>query len=368
MCLEPPPKGVKKMKTGHTTGACAAACAKAAAECLLERKKTEKTEISLPGGKTAVFQIGDCKYDKDGAEATTVKNAGDDPDVTHGAVIGVRVSLNRTGEIGFFAGKGVGTVTLSGLGIKTGEPAINRVPRKMMTEIVSNALKRNGMEKRGADITVFVPGGEALARKTLNSRLGIKGGISIIGTTGIVRPFSSASYVASMVQAVRVAAENGCPSIAASSGGRSEKFLQKHFPGLPDYAFVQYGNWVGRLLDIAHKNKIQDLTLAIMIGKAVKLAAGEMDTHSGKSGWDREFVAEAAEISGAGKDAAERIRGLNFAGLLEEEFPVRTAGPFYGELLRRCFKHCSERFGGRLTLALVGHGGEAVWHPERPRF
>lgn len=352
------------MKTGHTTGACAAACSKAAVLSLLERKTVKKVEIPLPGGKTAEFEISECAYDKNSAVATTVKNAGDDPDVTHGATIGSRVSLNKTGRIRFLAGKGVGTATLPGLQIKVGEPAINPVPRRMMSKIVKDALKKSGREKHGADITVFVPEGETLAKKTLNSRLGIKGGISIIGTTGIVRPFSSASYIASIFQAVGIASANRCFRIAASSGGRSEKALKKHLPDLPDHAFVQYGNWIGRLLDAAQKNKIQDLTLAMMIGKAVKLAAGETDTHSGKSEWKREVIAEIAERAGAGKNVAERIAKLNIAGRLPEIFPLRQDEPFYRELLKRCHENCSERFGGKITLALAGTNGELVWYSE----
>ncbi len=366
MCLEEPPAKTKTMKTGHTTGACAAACSKAAVLSILERKKITKVEIELPGGKTAAFRIKNSEYSKNSASATTVKDSGDDPDVTHGAVIGSRVMLNNTGKITFLRGKGVGKITLPGLGLEIGEPAINRVPRKMISREVSDLLKKSGRKNAGAKITVFVPEGEKLAKKTLNSRLGIRGGISIIGTTGIVRPFSSASYVASIFQAVQIAAENRAPHLIASSGGRSEKFIKKQFPDLPDYAFIQYGNWVGRLLDATKKNKIQDLTLVIMIGKAVKLASGEMDTHSGKTFWNREFIAETAKKARAGKKTVEEIKNLNAAVRLTEIFPLRPEEPFYRELLKQCQKHCSKRLGGFLTLALVGTDGEIVWYPQKP--
>ncbi|MGI9558449.1 MAG: cobalt-precorrin-5B (C(1))-methyltransferase [Thermodesulfobacteriota bacterium] len=363
MCLETPPSDTKKMKTGLTTGACAAACSKAAVLCLLEGKKIKNVEINLPGGKTASFKIENCESAGNSATATTVKNAGDDPDVTHGAVIGCSVSLNNTGEIRFTRGKGVGKVTLPGLGIETGEPAINTVPRKMMSRIVKGLLKENGRGGEGAEIKVFVPEGAKLAKKTLNSRLGIEGGISIIGTTGIVRPFSAASYVASIVQAVKICSENGCGKVVASSGGRSEKYLKKQFPGLPDYAFIQYGNWIGRLLDAAEREGIQDLTLATMLGKAVKLAGGDMDTHSGKTLWDKEVAARAAEKCGA-REAADRIRKLNIARRLTEIFPLSGGEPFYVELLKQCRKHCAQRFSGVLRLALVGTDGQIVWYPE----
>ncbi len=365
MCLEPPPKNRKAMKTGHTTGACAAACSKAAVLSLLRQKKIQKVEITLPGGKTANFEINDCEYDKSSATATTIKNAGDDPDVTHGAVIGSKVSINQTGKIRFLRGKGVGEITLPGLGIKVGEPAINAVPRKMMSAAVGDLLEKSGQGNPGADITVFVPEGEKLSKKTLNSRLGIRGGISIIGTTGIVRPFSSASYVASIYQALKIASENGCERIVASSGGRSENFLKKEFPRLPGYAFIQYGNWVGKLLDAAEKNRAQDLTLATMIGKAVKLATGDMNTHSGKTAWDREAIVKIAIKAGAEKDSAALIKNLNAAGRIVEIFPIRAGEQFHLELLKQCFKHCSEKFSGSLTLALVGIDGEIVWYPER---
>ena len=362
MCLETPPGDVKKMKTGHTTGACAAACSKAAALSALGRKTIRRVELTLPGGKKAAFKINSCEFSENEATATTVKDAGDDPDVTHGALIGATVSLNDTGEIRFLRGKGVGTVTLPGLGLEVGGPAINKTPRKMMSNIVRELLKKNGGENSGADITVFVPEGENLAKKTLNSRLGIKGGISIIGTTGVVRPFSSASYVASIVQAVKIAARNGSPRVVASSGGRSEKFLRKRFADLPDYAFIQYGNWIGKLLDAAEKNGIQDLTLATMIGKAVKLAGGDMDTHSGKNVWNKELIANIAEKSGAG--AAQAVRELNMAGRLTEIFPLSQHEPFYAELLKKCRERCGERFSGRLTLALAGLDGQIVWYPD----
>lgn len=365
MCLEAPPENVKKMKTGHTTGACAAACSKAAVMSVLGQKKIRTVKITLPGGKKAAFKINSCEFSKNSATATTVKDAGDDPDVTHGAVIGATVSINNTGEIRFLPGKGVGTVTLPGLGLKVGGPAINKTPEKMMSNIVSELLKTSGVKNPGADITVFVPEGEKLAKKTLNSRLGIKGGISIIGTTGIVRPFSSASYVASIVQAVKIAARNKSPRVVASSGGRSEKFLRKQFPDLPDYAFVQYGNWIGKLLDAAEKNGVKDLTLATMTGKAVKLAGGDMDTHSGKNVWDKELIAGIAEQSGAGADAAQAVRELNMAGRLAEIFPLSGSEPFYAELLKRCREACGERFSGNLTLALAGLDGQIVWYPDR---
>ncbi|MCY4047133.1 MAG: cobalt-precorrin-5B (C(1))-methyltransferase [Candidatus Dadabacteria bacterium] len=366
MCLETPPANVKKMKTGHTTGACAAACSKAAVMSALGRKKIRRVELTLPGGKKAAFKINSCEFSENKATATTVKDAGDDPDVTHGAVIGATVLLNNTGEIRFLRGKGVGKVTLPGLGLNVGEPAINKTPRKMMTNIVRELLEQSGGNGKtpGADIKVFVPEGEKLAKKTLNSRLGIKGGISIIGTTGVVRPFSSASYVASIVQAVKIAASNGSPHVVASSGGRSEKFLRKRFPDLPDYAFIQYGNWIGKLLDAAEKNGIADLTLATMIGKAVKLAGGDMDTHSGKNVWNKELIADITEKSGAGTDAAQAIGELNMAGRLTEIFPLSQNAPFYRELLKRCRARCRERFSGGLTLALAGLDGQIVWYPD----
>lgn len=364
MCLKTPPTNTKTMKTGLTTGACAAACSKAAVISVLGQREVKRVDIDLPGGKKARMKIHSCKWTKNGATATTIKNAGDDPDVTHGAVIGSTVRFNDTGGINFLRGEGVGEVTLPGLGIGIGEPAINRTPRKMIAEIIRELFKRNGMDGVGADITVFVPDGEKLAKKTLNSRLGIKGGISIIGTTGIVRPFSSASYVASIIQAVAIAKENGAEKVVASSGGRSEKFLRRRFPELPEWAFIQYGNWIGRLLDAAERNGIQDLTLAMMIGKAVKLAGGDMDTHSGKNVWNRELTAEIAEASGAEPDAVAAVKGLNMAGRLTEIFPVSQGGPFYTELLKRCMLHCEKRFGGDLTLALAGTGGEIVWYPE----
>ncbi|WPQ61065.1 cobalt-precorrin-5B (C(1))-methyltransferase CbiD [Chitinophaga sancti] len=235
------------LRTGYTTGACATACTKAALIALLTQAPVEEIEITLPLGQKVLFKVT-CSFNNLSATCTTIKDGGDDPDATHGATIGSRVSLNTGDDIVFLRGEGVGVVTLPGLAIGVGEPAINPVPRKMMRDAV-NFIRHQYQLTQGVDIQVFVVNGEEIAKKTLNARIGILGGISILGTTGIVKPFSASAYIASITQGIDVSIANGCDTVVINSGGRSENILRKRFALLPEFAFVQYGNWIGETLD-----------------------------------------------------------------------------------------------------------------------
>ena len=206
MSLQAIPTG--PLRTGYTTGACATACTKAALLALITQKTTEIIEITLPLGEKVSFNVT-CAFNEQQATCTTVKDAGDDPDVTHGATIGSTISFNTSKNIVFLRGKGVGIVTLPGLAIGVGEPAINPVPRKMMTDAI-NFLSHQYKINKGVNVEVFVVNGEEIAKKTLNSRIGIIGGISILGTTGIVKPFSASAYIASITQGIDVAIANNC--------------------------------------------------------------------------------------------------------------------------------------------------------------
>lgn len=351
MSLLPIPKG--PLRNGYTTGACATACAKAALISLLIQKEVTEIEITLPIGKKVTFAIISCIFDSNQATCTTVKDAGDDPDVTHGATIGCTISLNDTNEIQFLQGKGVGVVTLPGLAIAVGEPAINPVPRKMITDAM-HFVKHQLQCDKGIDVQVFVENGEEIAKKTLNSRIGILNGISILGTTGIVKAFSASAYIASITQGIDVSIANGCSEIVINSGGRSENLLKAQFPHLPDFAFIQYGNWIGDTLEKIKSVPLKKVTIGIMIGKAAKLAQGELDTHSGKSTWDKEFIHQMAKNCGYSDEQCLPILDLNMARRLTEIFHFTENEPFFQSLRQHCYDVCKQHIPNvKLTVLLI---------------
>jgi cobalt-precorrin-5B (C1)-methyltransferase len=334
MALRPIPDG--PLRSGYTTGACATACTKAALLALLGQQAMRQVSITLPGGEDVPFTLTHCTYNQHEASCATLKDAGDDPDVTHGAEISCTVSLNGTGEVVFLPGEGVGIVTLPGLAIAVGEPAINPVPRQMMRAVVADVLADFGLAS-GVSIRVAVAGGAALAQKTLNGRLGIVGGISILGTTGIVKPFSAEAYIASIVQGIDVALANGLTEVVINSGGRSEKLLRRLFAHLPAVGFIQYGNWIGETLDKITDTSLTSFTMGIMLGKAVKLAQGALNTHSNQSSWDRDWVTSLAQAAGYPAARCAAIAQLTMAGNLTELFPLVPTEAFYAELARRCY-------------------------------
>lgn len=355
MSLLPIPEG--PLRSGYTTGACATACAKAALLAFLKQEFINEIEITLPGGEVVSFTMKSCEFDSLGAICSTIKDAGDDPDVTHHAEIGCKVSFNGLKEVKFLRGEGVGIVTLPGLSIAVGEPAINPVPRQMITSEINNILNLFKIT-RGVNVEVFVVNGRETAKKTLNSRVGILDGISILGTTGIVRPFSASAYIASITQGIDVAIANGCKEIVINSGGKSEKILKELFPHLPEFAFVQYGNWIGETLEKINSTPLNRVTIGIMLGKAVKLAKGELDTHSSKSSWDKVFIYKLAKESGYSEEICGKILNLNMAGRLKEVFDFNEKEPFYQKLAEYCKKIITNLIPGvEVKILLVGEKG-----------
>ena len=304
------------LRTGFTTGACAAAATQASLRLLLGLDVGSHSEIVLPRGRRQSFDLETLKIRGEEAMAAVIKDAGDDPDVTHGARIQSRV--RRTGEPGLTlqAGPGVGTVTRRGLSLAVGEPAINPVPRSMLRQTIEKNLVEAGLKgcmEGGFTIEISIDDGEALAQKTMNGRLGIVGGLSILGTTGIVRPYSCASWIASIHQGIDVARENGIDHLAAATGSTSERAIQDLFK-LPDMALIEMGDFAGALLKHLRRRPIRRLTLAGGFGKLSKLAQGHLDLHSGKSAVDFPFLARAAEAVGADKETSGGISACHSAG------------------------------------------------------
>ncbi|MBA4544105.1 MULTISPECIES: cobalt-precorrin-5B (C(1))-methyltransferase [Thermoactinomyces] len=311
----------KELRHGYTTGACAAAATKAALLSLITGQAVHEVEIVLPVGQMASFSVDQAQLREGEAECSVIKDAGDDPDATHGARIVSTVTWSEEPGIRLDGGPGVGRVTKPGLPVPVGEAAINPVPRKMIRETVREVLSSFAI-KRGVQVKISVPDGEEIAKKTLNERLGIVGGISILGTRGIVVPFSTAAYRASVAQAIQVARANGCRHLVLTTGGSSEKAAMKMYPELREEAFIQMGDFVGFALKHAKRAGVSKVTLVGMMGKFSKVAQGVMMVHSKSAPVDFDFLARIAEKAGAPPALAAQVREANnatHAGQLMEE-------------------------------------------------
>ncbi len=339
------------LRTGFTTGACASAAAKAAVRALLSQALVDEVAISLPVGVDATFQITACDVGPDECRCAVIKDAGDDPDVTHGAEICATVRWADQPGVHLRGGTGVGTVTLPGLGLEVGGPAINPVPRRMIIQTVT-AEAGSRLAERGIEVEISVPRGEELARKTLNGRLGILGGISILGTTGIVRPWSTASWRASVEQAIDVAAANGQPHIVLTTGGRSEKYAMALLR-LPDMAFVEMGIFTGHALNRCVERGIERVTLAGMIGKFSKLAQGHFQTHVAGNQVDPVFLADLALKCGADSVLLEQIRGANTARHVQELMQSANLATFFDVIARLVAEGSAEYVRGRLAVEAI---------------
>ncbi len=350
------------LRKGYTTGACATACVKGALFGLITTQQQQKVTITLPIGEAATFYLKDHIISENKSSCTTIKDAGDDPDVTHLAEITAIVEFNTAKDVIFKRGEGVGLVTLPGLEIGVGEPAINPVPRKMMQTVVYKLLADYNLENYGVTITIRVKDGETLAKRTLNSRLGILHGISILGTTGIVTPFSAASYVASIQQGIAVAVANKATELLINSGGRSEKMLRALYPDIPETACIHYGNWIQETFEkIAITPEITIVNMGIMLGKAAKLAEGNLNTHSGKTSWNKKFIVKLAREAGYLEDVTTTILTLNMAGRLRELFSFHQQEVFYQILLKYCYQHCHAIAPNiTLNLYLINNDGTHI--------
>ena len=282
----------KKLRSGFTTGTAAAAATKGALRMILEGKRPSRVRIRLLTGTDIMIAIHMCSHCKQGeAICSVIKDAGDDPDVTHKAEIGARVTLLNSGEqdgtgkrveILICGGEGVGRVTKPGLEVDPGQPAINTGPQKMISQAIEAVLKKHHL---GGTVRteIFVPRGKKLAEKTLNARLGIIGGISILGTTGVVRPMSHDAFIATIESALSVARACGQDRVVLTTGRRSERFAQECWDRMPPEAFIQIGDFFKLSLESAVKRGFRQITLAVFFGKAIKMAQGVPHTHAAKS-------------------------------------------------------------------------------------
>ena len=343
----------EKLRTGWTTGTCAAAAAKAAAKTLLSGEVQREVDVKLPrrGEERRVkFEVERCELGEGWAEAVIVKDAGDDPDVTHGAHLTARVSWDEEPGIELGRGEGVGTVTKPGLGLPVGGPAINEVPRRMIFYSVDEVLNP---DERGIRIVISVPGGEEMAEKTTNPRLGVVGGISILGTTGIVRPFSTASWRASVGQAVNVMGAQGHDTFVLSTGGLTEKAAMLLLPELEEICFIEVGDFTGYALKQAVRNKLSRVFFVGMVGKISKLAAGVMMTHWTRSKVDNDLLAEVTTEVGGRPELVEEIKEANTARHAYELWRESGLEKAPHLLCARAAENLREFAGGRLEVHVI---------------
>ena len=334
------------LHSGLTTGTCATAAAVAAATALLRKKMPDEVPVVLPDGETILVPVsyGD-------GFAYVIKTSGDDPDVTNGLEVRAAVTrlegINRQ-EMVIKGGVGVGTFTLPGFDFPPGEPAINKSPRRMIRENLASF-------DTPLQVVVSVPDGVEIARRTFNPRLGIEGGISIIGVSGIVMPFSEEAFIESIRKCLQVAKASGAPRVVVNSGAKSERFVRARYPELPQQAFVEYGNYIGETLKMADELGVEKVTLGIMLGKAVKLAAGQLDTHSRRGTMDKAFVAQMLVEAGITTD----ISSLTLARDLWNIIPEEKISDFANVVIGHCREHCEPiMHDTHLTILLIGENGE----------
>lgn len=312
------------LRRGWTTGACATAAARAAFTALVtDAPPPDHVEIGLPGGRRVAFALATFERGEDYAQAGVVKDAGDDPDVTHNALIVARVWREAPGAgVAFAAGEGVGVVTRPGLPLPPGEPAINPVPRAMMRQTIEEAAAELGV---GADarIEISIPGGADLARSTLNGRLGIVGGLSILGTTGVVVPYSCSAWIDTIHRGVDVAIASGLTHIAGTTGSTSEAAVRDLYD-LPEAALVDMGDFAGGLLKYLHFHPVPRVTIGGGFAKLTKLGQGRLDLHSGRSSVDFDYLARIARGAGASEELASIVARANSA--LDALEATRAAG------------------------------------------
>ena len=333
----------------------------------MQGQRPAAVDVELPAGFVATFALHSVAADGRWARATVIKDAGDDPDVTHGAEISAEVELGTSAPAGvpigwrvidrgavarrmgartvleLRAGAGVGIVTRPGLGLPVGGPAINPVPRRMIARSVRESLQP---ASAFVCVTVGIRDGEALARRTLNGRLGIEGGLSILGTTGVVRPYSTASWRASVLQGVDVAAATGCSEVVASTGGRSEAYARRLLRGLPEVAFVEMGEFTGHLLKRARERGLRTVHLSGMVGKLSKVACGNFMTHVAGNQVDAGYLSDLVRRAGGSPELVGVVRGANTARHAQE-LVLRAGLPgFFDLLCADVVRSCAGLVGG----------------------
>ena len=346
-------KGI--LRSGYTTGTCAAGATKAALLTMLTGRVVKNIEVLLPKGRSASLLIACTKINEDSSVTTSViKDAGDDPDVTHNAEICSTVSfLPLKGQVIIDGGIGVGRVTKPGLGLELGKAAINPVPMSMIKQAIRE-VALNQLELRGIKVVISIPGGDEIARKTDNPRLGIVGGISILGTTGIVLPYSTASFAAAIRQSLDVSVAMGTDTVVLTTGGRSEDYSKMLLgDSFPDHAFIQIGDFIGYSIKQCVNKKIRKAIVAGFIGKLTKMAMGVKQTHVRGSHVNMEFMARIASLFSSSDALIRNIKEANTARHVSEIIDRNRVQGFYEAICREVFRQLNEYSNGRIELQVI---------------
>lgn len=351
------PVGKKKsLRTGYTTGTCAAAATKAALSTLVNKEKLSKVNVSLPKDKQITIDIAWIKQNDDRTvTAAVIKDGGDDPDVTNGAEVCSTVSLLETADkIVIDGGIGVGRVTKPGLGLEIGKAAINPTPLKMIYHAVEEILSQEKKKSYGLSVIISVPEGQEIAKKTDNPRLGILGGISILGTTGIVIPYSTASFAASIRQSIDVSKAMGSDSVILTTGGRSEDFARAIYgTTIADHAYIQIGDFIGFGVKQCAIKEIRKAYVVGFIGKITKMAMGIKQTHVKGSHVDMNFLADIASRCGADKELVKQIKGANTARHVSELIDKYGLNSFYDNLCKEVHVHLTKYSQSQLKIKII---------------
>jgi cobalt-precorrin-5B (C1)-methyltransferase len=349
----------ENLRSGYTTGACAAAASRGALLALIGQRPVADSTIQLPAGPIVTFALHSCTFNEHEGRASVIKDAGDDPDVTHLAEICARITWENEPGIVFRRGVGVGVVTKKGLPVPPGEPAINPAPRQLIAASIQDVLAEHGLAGRGVAVEISVPGGEELAKKTFNPRLGIVGGISILGTTGIVVPYSTAAWLASVTQEIDVAVAQDIKELVLTVGARGERQARQLFP-LPEEAFVEIGPFFGDALRYGTRAGVRKVTLAAMIGKLAKFAAGNESVHSTSSSQDFAFLADVARATGADSALIEQITRANTAQEVSGLMADRGLHEFHRALCQRAWEFAAALVQGALILDVYLMGADGT--------
>ena len=345
-------KSKKKLRTGFTTGSCATASSKACVLSIINQKKIEQTDIILPKRSKLDIQINSCEFTENSATCSVIKDGGDDPDVTHGAEIFVYVELtNNIGKIEIDGGEGVGRVTKPGLGLEIGSAAINPTPKKMILENVTE-ISKEILEKNGIMIKVSVPNGKELGPKTDNPRIGIMGGISILGTSGIVIPYSTASFAAAIRQQIAVVSSMNDDNVVLTTGGRSEDFARAIIE-LPDHSFIQMGDFSGYTIKQCAKQGLKKAYVAGFIGKLAKMAAGVKQTHVKGGKVDMKFLSELAKRCDAKSDTISKILGANTARNVQEIIIEDKVDGFFDEVTKEACNQMRQHSEEKIPVEVI---------------
>ena len=350
--MDAPDKSKGKLRTGFTTGTCATAASKAGILAIINQQSLNNVDVILPKRDKINIQINSCNFSKDNAQCSVIKDGGDDPDVTHGAEIFVDISLtDKIGSIEIDGGKGVGRVTKPGLGLEIGTAAINPTPKKMILENIQE-VGEEVLGKNGIKIVVSVPTGEELAKKTDNPRIGILDGISILGTSGIVIPYSTASFAAAIRQQIDVVSSMNDEEVVLTTGGRSEDFAREIIK-LPDHSFIQMGDFSGYTIQQCAKKSLKKAYVAGFIGKLAKMAAGVKQTHVKGGKVDMKFLSELAKRCNASSETIRKILGANTARNVQEIVIEDSVDGFFDEITKETCNQMRQHSEEKIPVEVI---------------